>query len=81
MEYNKITNGLKQLGFDTGWVVTGDEITLWENPQPQPTVEEINEAAQLWDQSLIAAKEAAQAKLVALGLTADDLKALGLGNN
>jgi hypothetical protein len=28
-----------------------------------------------------AAKEAAQAKLAALGLTADDLKALGLGNN
>jgi len=26
-------------------------------------------------------KESAQAKLAALGLTADDLKALGLGNN
>jgi hypothetical protein len=29
----------------------------------------------------LAAKETAQAKLAALGLTADDLKALGLGNN
>jgi hypothetical protein len=29
----------------------------------------------------IIAKEAAQAKLAALGLTADDLKALGLGGN
>lgn len=28
-----------------------------------------------------AAKESAQAKLAALGLTTDDLKALGLGNN
>ena len=28
-----------------------------------------------------AAKAAAEAKLAALGLTADDLKALGLGNN
>jgi hypothetical protein len=28
-----------------------------------------------------AAKEAAEAKLAALGLTTDDLKALGLGNN
>jgi hypothetical protein len=28
-----------------------------------------------------AAKDAAQAKLAALGLTTDDLKALGLGNN
>ena len=31
--------------------------------------------------ALEAAKEAAQAKLAALGLTTDDLKALGLGNN
>jgi hypothetical protein len=30
---------------------------------------------------LSAAKTAAEAKLTALGLTADDLKALGLGNN
>ena len=29
----------------------------------------------------VAAKAAAEAKLAALGLTADDLKALGLGNN
>ena len=29
----------------------------------------------------VAAKEAAQAKLAALGLTVEDLKALGLGNN
>ena len=33
------------------------------------------------DAEEFAAKEAAQAKLTALGLTADDLKALGLGNN
>lgn len=31
------------------------------------------------DDAAIAAKEAAQSKLAALGLTADDLKALGLG--
>ena len=31
--------------------------------------------------ALEAAKEAAQAKLAALGLTTDDLKALGLGGN
>jgi hypothetical protein len=33
------------------------------------------------DAEIVAAKEAAEAKLAALGLTADDLKALGLGNN
>jgi hypothetical protein len=32
-------------------------------------------------QESAAAKAAAEAKLTALGLTADDLKALGLGNN
>jgi hypothetical protein len=78
MEYNEITNGLKQLGFNTGWVVTGNEITLWENSESQPTEEQITKAAKLWDQNLIAAKEAAHAKLAALGLTPDDLKALGL---
>jgi hypothetical protein len=33
------------------------------------------------EKSAEAAKESAQAKLAALGLTTDDLKALGLGNN
>jgi len=33
------------------------------------------------EESAIAAKATAEAKLAALGLTTDDLKALGLGNN
>lgn len=33
------------------------------------------------EEDALAAKEVAQAKLSALGLTADDLKALGLGGN
>ncbi len=78
MNTQEITNGLKQLGFDSGWVVTGDQITLWENTEPQPTAKAIADAAKLWQQSETAAKESATAKLAALGLTADDLKALGL---
>lgn len=85
MNNKEIANGLIQLGFDTGWVVTGDEITLWENSEPQPTAEEIATAASLWEKTLIAveaekvaAKEAAQAKLALLGLNTEDLKALGL---
>jgi hypothetical protein len=85
MNNKKISNGLMQLGFQTGWVVTGDEITLWENSEAQPTEEEIAEAAPLWEKTLLAAeaakenaKQTAQSKLEALGLTADDLKALGL---
>ena len=78
MTNQEITNGLKQLGFDSGWVVTGDEITLWENTEPQPSNEAITKAAKLWKQTEVTAKQTATAKLAALGLTSDDLKALGL---
>jgi hypothetical protein len=63
-------------------LVTGEE-TLIEREE---TVEEIT--ARIKHEAEIAAqteaetaKVAAQAKLAALGLTADDLKALGLGGN
>ena len=88
MTNREIVNGLNQLGFNSGYVVTGDEITLWENAEPQPSESEIASAAILWKekelqllQEKAAARQAAQAKLAALGLTADDLKALGLGGN
>jgi hypothetical protein len=45
------------------------EIALWEAEKAEKVAEE---------QAVREAKEAAQAKLEALGLTADDLKALGL---
>ena len=51
---------------------TADEIANIENLQTKRKTIQDNEAA------LEATKEAAQAKLAALGLTADDLKALGL---
>ena len=83
MTCNEIANGLQQLGFDTGWVITGDEITLWENSAPQPTTAAISEAAPLWAatvaaqaEALAAAKASAQTKLAALGLTADEIAAL-----
>jgi hypothetical protein len=85
MTTKQIANGLKQLGFLNGWVISGTEIVLWEHDAPQPTQDELKNAAQLWEQTEAnaqaqadLAKEAAQAKLAALGLTADDLKALGL---
>jgi hypothetical protein len=85
MKNKDITNGLMQLGYQTGWVVSGDKITLWELDTPQPTEKELIEAAALWVQTEAdkqakaeADKAAAEAKLQALGLTADDLKALGL---
>ena len=53
--------------------MTADELVQWEADK---------EAARLEKQATedaIAAKAAAEAKLTALGLTTDDLKALGLG--
>ena len=85
MNTDEICNGLKQLGFNTGWVVRGDEIVVWDNTEPQPSLKEIEAGFDQYnalkadqDAKAITDKEAAQAKLAALGLTADDLKALGL---
>ena len=69
------------------WVLNGDdyENLVWFSDTPKPTKKELDA---LWQsvldqveeekQAKIIAKEAAQAKLAALGLTLDDLKALGL---
>lgn len=85
MTNEQTLNGLSQLGFESGWVVVDNEITFWENTEAQPTKSQISSAATLWAQNKanleaesLVAKETAQAKLAALGLTIDDLKALGL---
>ena len=72
---NPIANGLKQLGFNSGWVVNGEEITLWENPEPQPTMEAILEAAK----DYVEPEATVEQKLASVGLNVTDLKsALGL---
>jgi MOSC domain-containing protein YiiM len=71
----KMAKGLNQLGFHSGWVVSGDEIVLWENPEPQPSYEEIEKAAKLY----VEPEKTIEDKLASVGLTLDDLKsALGL---
>lgn len=69
------------------WTLNGDkyEGLTWLSDTPKPTKTELDD---LWDevveewelkkQTKLAAKEAAQAKLAALGLTVEDLQALGL---
>lgn len=65
-------------------VTTGEvierEMTAKELAQFAKDVAE-REAIETAEAQAAAAKEAAQAKLAALGLTTDDLKALGLGGN
>ncbi len=73
-----------------GWIITENDFDsiIWVDERPRCTREEFEagfEEYDAWkaekDAKEVAAKEAAQAKLTALGLTEDDLKALGLGNN
>ena len=87
MTHNELCDGLQQLGFNTGWAASGEEIVLWENSEPQPTAAAIAKAAPLWA-TTVAAKEAATAaaklsaytKLAALGLTESEIKAITGGN-
>ena len=75
MANKEIVNGLLQLGFNSGWVISGEEITLWENPEPQPTIEAILEAAKDYLQP----EPTVADKLASVGLSLPDLKAaLGL---
>jgi hypothetical protein len=80
------------LGFlipNGGYVARGDEYEGIEFIECEPITKAQFEAGfaqfDAWklaqEEQAVAAKDAAQAKLAALGLTTDDLKALGLGNN
>lgn len=44
LTHEEIVAALHNLGVDSGWVVTGDEITLWEHSNPQPTEAELRAA-------------------------------------
>ena len=76
MTDKEIINGLLQLGFNSGWVVSENEIKLWENSEPQPTSKQISDASKLWkntEQAEAEAKATARAAILdRLGLTADE---------
>ena len=75
MSHKKIVEGLLQLGFNSGWVASGEEIILWENPEPQPTMQEILKAAK----DYVEPEATVEDKLASVGLNLTDLKtALGL---
>jgi hypothetical protein len=70
----------------TEWVITGDDFDAIQWIKGEPITKAQFEAGfaqyDAWkaeqDAAAVTAKEAATAKLAALGLTTDDLKALGL---
>lgn len=75
MKTQAISKGLLQLGFNFGWVVSGDEIVLWEHSEPQPSLETILEAAKNYVEPQISVED----KLATVGLNLSELKsALGL---
>jgi hypothetical protein len=75
MTNDEVVNGLFVLGFTRGFVVTGDEITFWENAEPQPSLKEIEAASKLYVKPELTVAD----KLASVGLSIDDLKsALGL---
>lgn len=85
MEHNQIVKAIQHIRPGSQFVLHGEELDWLDTNQTQPTEEEI-EAGWIAYQAKVEAdkaeaeakKEAAQAKLAALGLTPDDLKALGL---
>jgi hypothetical protein len=85
MEHLDKVNAIQFIRPNAEFVLTGDELEWLDKKQTKPTDAEIQAALIGYEAKVeadkaeaIAKKESAQAKLAALGLTADDLKALGL---
>jgi hypothetical protein len=80
MNHEDIVSGLKQLGFYSGWVISGEEITLWENTEPQPTEAELLKASKLWAATLAKQEADKSASRIALldrlGITEEEAKLL-----
>lgn len=75
------TTAIRELRPGAQFVITGGDLenihwdVLEGNP---PTVEEIRQKETEIENAILAKRAEAEAKLAALGLTADDLKVLGL---
>ena len=87
MTHNEIIEAMSNLCFGKEWTLVGDDYAdlVWTSNGEKPSLAQIEaEIAAIPQRKAekeaadAANKNAAQAKLTALGLTADDLKALGL---
>jgi len=80
MTHQELINALTHLGFKGGWVITGEQITVWDNTEAKPTAAQLKAAAAAYAtaQAAKAAEEAAAkaALLTRLGITADEAKLL-----
>jgi len=85
MQFNERLKAIQFIRPESQFVLSGDNLTWLDEEQTEPTEAEIEAGwvayqAKLEADKLEAAakKAAAEAKLVALGLDLDDLRALGL---
>jgi hypothetical protein len=85
MKHEDKVNAIQFIRPNAEFLLNEDEIQWLDKKQTKPTETEIEAGLIAYQANLeanktktLAAKEAAQAKLTALGLTTDDLKALGL---
>jgi len=83
----KALETLSKLCPEGGWIISGDSFKdiTWIDERPRCTKAEFEASFAKYDAwkaeqdaKAVADKAAAQSKLAALGLTSDDLKALGL---
>ena len=76
-----IIKAIHNLRPNTEWTLNDNDVEnmVWHTPNIEPlTFAEVENEAKRIESETLTSKAAAQAKLEALGLTADDLKALGL---
>lgn len=76
MTHEETILALKELGFNGGWVVTGNEITLWENDFPQPTQSELDAGLVLAEQRIAERVATREALLARLGITEEEAQLL-----
>ena len=91
MKNKELVDAIKYINPDAEFSIVNNDLDsiVWDNPKTgYPIKEQILAAIEPAKTKMQAdlnateaAKAAAEAKLAALGLTADDLKALGLGGN
>jgi hypothetical protein len=88
MKHEDKVNAIQFIRPNAEFLLNDNEIQWLDEKQNEPTDAEIEAGLIAYQAKIeadkadaVAKKEAAQAKLAALGLTADDLKALGLGGN
>lgn len=88
MNHSEILTTVQYLRPSAEFVLRGDDLEWLDTKQDKPTEAEIQAgwtayqaAQQVEAEAKATQKAAAEAKLAALGLTSDDLKALGLGGN